>query len=67
MVLERGEYMQKNELYNRIKDLKRWQIELLIFDFLFDANEKQLKNIEKEVEENERINQEIKEEFKDKK
>ena len=47
---------RKDSLYSRIRALEDWQKHLIIGDFLFDADEKQLEYIESEVESYERIN-----------
>lgn len=47
---------KKKELMNRIRKLEDWQKSMILVDFFFDADEKQVQNIAKQVVLYERIN-----------
>jgi len=51
---------EKEKIYTRIRNLEDWQKHMIIGDYLFYADEKELKSIEQEVDAYERINKETK-------
>jgi len=50
---------EKQALYLRIKSLADWQKQMIMYEFLYDSDEEQLKRIGKEVANYEKINSEI--------